>query len=69
MKSKLLIFPGPAAPLGDIRLVNLPVLALLEIAGERGPLLLPLFWLDPKEFVPSPFGMFGMKFWNPTFMF
>ena len=42
MKSKLLIFPGPATPFGDIRLVNLPVLALLGSAGESGPLLLPL---------------------------
>ena len=66
MKSKLLIFPGPATPFGDIRLVNLPVLALFGSAGERGPLLLPLLWLDPKEFVPGPV---GMKFWNPTFMF
>ena len=66
MKSKLPIFPGPATPFGDIKLVNLPVLALLGSAGERGPLLLPLLWLDPKAFDPSPF---GIKFWNPAFIF
>ena len=66
MKSKFPIFPGPADPFGDIRLVNLPVLALLESAGERGPLLLPLLWFEPNGFAPSPF---GVKFWNPMFIF
>ena len=55
-KSKFPIFPGIPPPFGDIKLVNRPVLALPERAGDRGPLLLALPVLEPNADAPNPLG-------------